>query len=278
VVEPWLYGESTGLSPIAIVFSAIFWTWLWGPLGLLLATPLTVCISVVGRYLPQFRFLHVILGTEPVLPPPARFYQRLVAMEFEEAVDLSEQQVKEHGVDGFYEDMLLPALVLAKRDLQRDALDERHERFVMESLQRILEEMPAEAGRAGGVPVSIVPVRGEPDYIAGAVLARALAPEQVDARLAPKEMLASEVLDRCGESEVVVLSAVPPQAVLNASYLCKRVRRRYPKMKIVVALWHADGGLEALKARLVDAGADEVASTLRGAVEKVRLFAPPRAG
>lgn len=277
VIEPWVYGESTGLSPIAIVFSAIFWTWLWGPIGLLLATPMTVCISVVGRYLPQFRFLHVILGTEPVLPPSARFYQRLVAMEFEEAVDLAEAHVKEHGVEAFYEDMLVPALVLAKRDLQRDALDPRHERFVMESLLRVVEEMPAEPER-GGAPVAIVPVRGEPDFVAGAALARLLASEQVDARLAPKDMLASEALERCGGSRAVVLSAVPPQAVLNASYLCKRVRLRYPQAKIIVALWRANGDLERVQARLREAGADEVVTTLRAAVEKVRLFAPPAPG
>lgn len=277
VIEPWLYGESTGLSPIAIVFSAIFWTWLWGPIGLLLATPMTVCISVVGRYLPQLRFLHVILGTEPVLPPPARFYQRLVAMEFEEAVDLAEEHVKAHGVEAFYEDMLVPALVLAKRDLQRDALDERHERFVMESLLRVVDEAPAQPGRAGA-PVAIVPVRGEPDFVAGAVLARLLAPEPVDARLAPKDMLASEALERCDGCRVVVLSAVPPQAVLNAAYLCKRVRARYPQAKIIVALWRANGEIERLEARLRDAGADEVVTTLRAAVEKVRLFAPPAPG
>jgi len=277
VIEPWVYGESTGLSPIAIVFSAIFWTWLWGPLGLLLATPLTVCISVVGRYLPQFRFLHVILGTEPVLPAPARFYQRLLAMEFEEAVELAEGHAKEHGAEDFYEDMLLPSLVLAKRDLQRDALDERHERFVVESLLRIVEEMPGEPEH-GGAEISIVPVHGAPDHVAGAVLARVLAPERVSARLAPKEMLAAEVLDFCGDSKAVLLSAVPPQAVLNASYFCKRLRQRYPQMKIIVALWHANGGFERLKARLVEAGADEVVGTLKDAVEKIRLVVPPPAG
>src|SRR5205807_1242636 len=82
-IEPRVYGESTGLSPLAIVFSAIFWTWLWGPIGLLLATPVTVCLMVAGRHIPQFTFLNVMLGVEPVLPAPVRFYQRLVAMEYE---------------------------------------------------------------------------------------------------------------------------------------------------------------------------------------------------
>jgi predicted PurR-regulated permease PerM len=85
VVEPWLYGRSAGLSPIAIIAAALFWTWLWGPVGLLLATPLTVCVAVIGRYIPELGYLNVLLGVEPVLPPEARFYQRLIALDQEEA-------------------------------------------------------------------------------------------------------------------------------------------------------------------------------------------------
>ena len=277
VIEPWLYGESTGLSPIAIVFSAIFWTWLWGPIGLLLATPMTVCASVVGRHLPQFKFLHVLLGTEPVLPPPARVYQRLVAMELEEAVDLAEKHEREHGADALCDEVLLPALILAKRDAQRDALDERHERFVLEGLQRIVEELPG-AREAEEGAVAIIPARDAFDRAAGAMLARALTAERFDAGLLPQNLLASEILEKIGEATVACISAVPPQAAVNAGYLCKRLRARYPGLKIVVALWCADVEGEALRARLRESGADEVAGTLRGAVEKIRLFAPAAAG
>ena len=91
VVEPWLYGRSAGLSPIAIILAALFWTWLWGPVGLLLAVPLTVCVAVMGRYIPELGYLNVLLGVEPVLSPEARFYQRLIARDQDEAIALAEE-------------------------------------------------------------------------------------------------------------------------------------------------------------------------------------------
>src|SRR4051795_7764394 len=88
VVEPWLYGKSAGLSPIAIIAAVLFWTWLWGPIGLLLATPLTVCVAVIGRHIPEFGFLNMLLGTDPVLTPSERFYQRLLALDAEDAAKM----------------------------------------------------------------------------------------------------------------------------------------------------------------------------------------------
>ena len=100
VLEPWLYGSSTGLSPIAILVAAVFWTTLWGPVGLLLATPLTVCLVVLGRHVPQLQFLEVLLGSEPVLPPEVKFYQRLLAGDPEEAARVVEEYREEHTRSG----------------------------------------------------------------------------------------------------------------------------------------------------------------------------------
>ena len=114
VVEPWLYGRSAGLSPIAIIAAALFWTWLWGPVGLLLATPLTVCVAVMGRHIPEMGYLNVLLGVEPVLPPEARFYQRLVARDQDEAIALAEEYAAEHGAASLFETLLIPALALSR--------------------------------------------------------------------------------------------------------------------------------------------------------------------
>src|SRR4029077_8380086 len=95
VVEPHLYGHTTGLSPLSVVVAAIFWTALWGPIGLVLSTPLTVCLLVIGRHVPELRFLHILLGDEPALPPDSRFYQRLLAMDHEEAREVLENCLKE---------------------------------------------------------------------------------------------------------------------------------------------------------------------------------------
>lgn len=288
VIEPWLYGESTGLSPIAIVFSAIFWTWLWGPIGLLLATPLTVCIAVVGRHIPSFSFLSVILGAEPVLPPQIRFYQRLVALEHDEAFDLAEQYVKEHGLAELYDEVLMPSLALAKRDRQRFTLDEKREAYVFEHLRLIVEEL--EEGRGGGgtpdakavrdsrknAAICIVPAHDDADFIAALMLTRAIAADGYDAHLVAHEKLAGEILDEIAtiSEHAVCVSAVPPSAVGNASYLCKRLRQRFPKMKILVALWHYEAGTDRVRQRLLDAGANEVVARLPEAMERIRLIAP----
>lgn len=315
VIEPWLYGESTGLSPIAVIFSAMFWTWLWGPIGLLLATPITVCIFVTARYIPQWGFMNVILGADPALPAPVRFYQRLVALEYEEALDMAEQFVKEQGLAALYDCVLMPALLTAKRDRLRFSLDEQRERCVFDGLLRIAEELndkkPADeksedkkaedkkaedkkaddkkaddkssgekATLAAAPAVCIAPAHDDADYIAAVMLARLLEPERFEALLLPKEMLASELLDRAGANpdKALCISAVPPSAAANASYLCKRLRQRFPQQKIVVALWHAESNLEHTKQRLLDAGANEVVTRLPDALERLRLVAPPRAG
>jgi predicted PurR-regulated permease PerM len=279
VVEPWLYGARTGLSPIAIVLGAIFWTWLWGPFGLLLATPITVCIVVVARYIPNLEFLSIILSADPVLPPPVRFYQRLVALEYDDAYDLAEHFAREQGLAALYDCVLMPALVLAKRDRQRHSLDEERERFIVDSMLRIVEELGegAPAGAAHAHALCIVPAHDDADQVAGVMLARLLVPEHCHALVIPRALLAAEILDRVAETcdQAVLVSAVPPAAATNSSYLCKRLRNRFPQMKIIVALWNAEtDNLARATERLHASGANEVVTTLSSALERIRLVTP----
>ena len=123
VLEPWLYGSGTGLSPLAIIVAAVFWTTLWGPVGLLLATPLTVCLVVLGRHVPQLQFLEVLLGDQPVLAPEVKFYQRLLAGDPHEAEELAEDLLEERSLQDVLESMVLPALLFAEQDRQRGVLD-----------------------------------------------------------------------------------------------------------------------------------------------------------
>ena len=138
IVEPWVYGASTGMSAMAVIVAAIFWTWLWGAVGLLLAVPLTVCLVVMGRYIPQFAFLSIMLGDQPVLSLQDRFYQRLLARDQEEAAELAEAYVGEHGLEALYEDVLIPVLDLAERDRHNDALSEERTRFVFDSMRTLI--------------------------------------------------------------------------------------------------------------------------------------------
>ena len=141
LMEPYLYGASTGMSTVAVLVSAVFWTWLWGAVGLLLATPLTVILVVIGKYVPQMRFLDIMLGDEPVLEPPERVYQRLLAMDQEEATDLLREYLKEKDLEQVYDEVLNPALGMAEQDRHKGRLDERRQVYIRQAMREIIEEL-----------------------------------------------------------------------------------------------------------------------------------------
>ena len=269
VLEPWLYGRSAGLSAIAIILATVFWTWLWGPVGLLLAVPLTVCIAVMGRYIPELGYLNVLLGVEPVLPPEARFYQRLIARDQDEAVALAEEHAQEHGTAALFDQLLIPALGLIEIDRHKRALEPETERFAFDTLRHILEQSgeAAAAEPTGAASVCILPARDQADELAGSMLARLLP----GAQLFSAKSLATETLERVGEDScrAVCISAVPPHAASHAGYLARRLKKSFPKLRIVVALWTSEG-LDKLKPRLLEAGADEVATRIPDVLAQLR--------
>jgi predicted PurR-regulated permease PerM len=293
IVEPLVYGRSAGLSPIAIILAALFWTLLWGPIGLLLATPLTVCVAVLGRYMPELGYLNVILGVEPVLSPPARFYQRLLAMDEDEAEDLAEDFANEKGLLALYDEMVIPALALAEQDRHAHTLEEQRERFIFDTIRGLVEyledrsklkaEAEAEAKPKNVVhrpapPVCIVRARDEADQVAALVLARMLEPPEFNPQVIPNPPLAAETLEQIEAKacKVVCISAVPPHAAAQAGQLCKRLKQRFPEVKVMVALWAAERS-DKLESRLRDAGVDVVVTRLRDAVEQLRQLTAPLA-
>jgi predicted PurR-regulated permease PerM/methylmalonyl-CoA mutase cobalamin-binding subunit len=272
VIEPWLYGKSAGLSPIAIILAVVFWTWLWGPVGLLLATPLTVCVAVMGRYIPEFGYLNVMLGVEPVLAPEERFYQRLVALDHEEAGDVLEQYVTAHGIARAFDEVVIPALSLAERDRQKGALEPARERYIYESVRRIVEELEHQPA-ATAAPLCIVPAHDDADHLAATMVARLLPPASVSVVTPPAK--ASEVAEivaqkRCG---AILISAVPPHTAHYAGDLARRLRRQVPGVKIAVGLWGAGEGSGRMKERLEKLGVDEVITTVSQAADTVRQLA-----
>jgi predicted PurR-regulated permease PerM len=284
VAEPWLYGRSTGLSPIAVIAAVLFWTWLWGPVGLLLAMPLTVCVAVMGRYLPEFGFLNVLLGVEPVLAPEARFYQRLVAMDQDEAEDLAEDFANEHGLAALHERVVIPALGLAEQDRHAGALDERHQRFIFDTTRHIVEYVedrknprePAAATRRALAPLCVLPAHDEADHVAALVLARVLPAAEFNPRVSPFPLLAGEMLDFIGKEgfRLACISAMPPRAASHAAYLCKRLKQRFPELKVLVALWTSEN-TEKAQARLREAGVDQIVTGLADAIDQLRQLSVP---
>ncbi|MGH9405740.1 MAG: AI-2E family transporter [Terriglobia bacterium] len=282
-LEPMLYGSHTGISSLAILVAAVFWTMLWGPVGLILSTPLTVCVIVMGSHVPQLRFLEIALGDEPALSPEAHFYQRLLAMDEEEVHDIADEYLKEHPLEALYEHVFIPALGLAEQDRHGNTLDAERHAFICQSMrelieelgERIVQEAPAqsapengEAAPAAGCDIRSVnflciPARDDADEIVAMMVAQ-LAPRELSrAQFIPIGTVA-DMLAQVAEQQanIVCVSALPPAALGQARSLCKRLRMRFPELKIILGLWHYAGGLGRAQERTGGIAADLLATTL----------------
>ena len=258
-IEPWLYGRSAGLAPIAVIASALFWTWLWGPVGLLLSTPLTVCVTVIGRYVPELGFLNTLLGVEPVLEPDERFYQRLVALDLDEANEMAEKHAAAHGLVATLDDILVPALGLVGADRRKGTLEPARERFIIDAMRRVTEELAAPGPRTAqpGTPCRIVPAHDDADRVGALMLARALPARVTD-------------IDAEDDSRIIVVSAAPPQAASHAGYASRRLRSKHPEARIIVALWAAEGDLARPSERLAHLGVDAVVTRVADAIKDLQ--------
>jgi hypothetical protein len=270
VVEPLLFGHSTGSSPVALLLAAAFWTWLWGPVGLVLSTPLTVVLVVLGKYVPQLEFFEVLMGDEPALRTHVTYYQRLVARDQDEAGELVEEYAQTHNLDAVYERVLLPALVLARQDRERGELDADNFEFVLRATRDVLDDLGAvEQERfpeKADAKASLLacPARDEADEVALLVFARLLEPQGYKVEVFSSHVLAAEVLARIGNEcpTVVLVGSLPPGGLAQARYLCKRIKAQCPGVKVAVGRWGEKDNLERMQKRLQASGADFVATTL----------------
>jgi predicted PurR-regulated permease PerM len=286
LVEPWLYGASTGLSPLAIIAAAVFWTWLWGPVGLLLSTPLTVCLVVLGRHVPQFAFLDVLLGNEPALSPPELLYRRLLAGDPTEATERAEEYLREHSLDAFYDDVALPALRLAEFDRDELHLTEEQRLRVTESAFALIDNLDEWEENGGAkprddedeqddlvppltdVPVLCAGARGNLDDAAAAALAQLLERRGANVRLLSYESLQTAALRELDldRPAAIVLSYLNSDSLAHARFLVRRLRRRLPEARIIVALWSFEEEEAGRRDPLEATRADYVATSLKEAV------------
>ncbi|HEY4591732.1 MAG TPA: AI-2E family transporter, partial [Thermoanaerobaculia bacterium] len=288
VVEPLVYGSETGISTLGILVSAVFWTWLWGPVGLLMATPLTVCLVVIGRYVPQLEFLDVLLGDQPPLPLEAQIYHRLLALDAEGVDALLESGLEGRTVAELYDGVLIPALSLAERDRHRGELSPEREELVGATIRNWIDDLstrPLEDGDLGVEPIPetaprlvCVPAQDLADELVGHMLAQLAAGGGEPAPVLEHDLPRSEVLSRLAElgAEQVFLSVLAPYSYTQVRELCRDLRAHFPGLRIVVALWDLRAEAERYRRRLAAAGADEVVATLQEAVRAIRT-APARA-
>ncbi|AOB33368.1 hypothetical protein AKI39_03330 [Bordetella sp. H567] len=281
VVEPLLYGTSTGLSAMSLIAAATFWTVLWGPVGLILSTPLTVCILVIGRHLPQLQFFETLLGAAPALDAPTRLYQRLIADDADEAIELANAEVRRSSVQAFYHDIGIEVLRIASREHLRSATA-AHRWRVANGMERLLddlrEEYPPQGEGDNAMAVVCLGGKWELDNLASEMLAHALQMESIRADSRRVFAITSKAIETLAldEADLVCVSyfAANPQA--PARHFCRRLRRRWPRLRIMLVLWNAPADLLENDSHKT-LGADEVVTTVNEAVLRIQAMAAPPA-
>jgi len=293
LVEPWLYGSHVGISSLALLVTAVFWAVLWGPAGLILSTPLTVCVVVLGRYVPQLSFLHILLGDDPVLAAEAQVYQRLLAMDQLEAHTIVGELLRGRPLIELYDLVLIPALGLAEQDRHKGAMDAAREEFLFLSINEMIAEFseyepgeqytapipdPAETSRGR---VLCLPAHDRADEVTAAMLAQLLEQEGLAAlsfpfvEPSPNEWLAWLELIEAGPNDVVCISALPPYAFAPARAMCKQIRERFPKLKVAACVWGFSGDTRKAMARFERTPPDRLSISLAKAVEHVHELLLP---
>ncbi|MBD9529867.1 AI-2E family transporter [Paracoccus sp. PAR01] len=279
IVEPLLYGTSTGLSAISLIAAATFWTALWGPVGLILSTPLTVCLLVIGRNLPQLQFLDTLLGSTPVLDVSTRIYQRLIADDPEEAIKIAEEAIAEGTVTEFYNDHGIEILRRVSDAYLATARAE-HRLRVANGMDLLLDDLreshPPAPPPAGPPRIACIGGKWEIDSVACEMLVHALTLDSIDAVERREGIVTTRhvaKLDLDGV-EVVCLSYFSRDPEAAARAFCRRLRSRWPACKIVLALWNAPALLLDPE-RISAMGADEVVTSVAEAVRRIhRVLAP----
>jgi len=277
ILEPLLYGRSAGVSQVALLMAFAFWTWLWGPVGLLLATPLTVCLGVLGKYVPQLAFLDILLSDEQVIELN-RYYQRLVARDQDGAVEIVEELLETQPLTDVYDTVLLPALYYTEQDQRRNNLTAEEAHFIYQATSELVDNLGAfqaapsavavpvapeeDAATALPPPVRILacPAHDEADAVALQMFQHVLDPRRFAVECTKTSLLTAEVLSLVQQTspEIVCIGLVPPGGFAQTRYLCKRLRARFPELPIVVGCW---GGPKDEAEHLARLGLDSIAHT-----------------
>jgi predicted PurR-regulated permease PerM len=281
VLETVLYAGAAGVSQVALLASVAFWTWLWGPLGLLMATPLTVCLVVLGKHVPGLEFIGTLMADTPALPPEHGYYQRLLARDQAEAADLIERCIKSAPHRSVYDALLLPALNYAERDRLEQRLSPEEETAVIDATRELLSDAaesirrlnpePLEAPEHPPLPGPREPLRvlgyatnGVADELALEMLAHVLDDLPIAVEITRTRMQASEVVSLVRERRysVVCIADLPPSPPSKTRYLVKRLRAALPEVRVLIGRW-APSALEDESTQVLrDSGANLVASTL----------------
>jgi predicted PurR-regulated permease PerM len=295
ILEPLLYGRTTGISPVALLVMVAFWTWLWGPIGLLLATPITVCLMVITKNIPGLEFIPILLGSEPALTPHQLFYERLVAKDEAEANVIMGKFLQNHSRAELFDQLLIPALAACRHDRNRRRLSRRDQEFVFHSVRQCIEasectvlpnkkepkaaSAPTEFARNDGRPgrplIVGYPAGDEADELALLMLADVLRAEDWEMNVLSPCSLVSERLSALHEQipAVVCCCSLPEGRISLVRQMCKAVRARFPHLPIVAELWSPAPPASGKPPHRLTGLSDAIAFTLAEAKNYVVQFA-----
>ena len=288
VLEPLLYGHSTGLSPVSVILSATFWAWMWGPIGLLLATPLTVCLVVLGRHVERLEFLEVMLGDRPPLAPEETFYQRALEGDTDGLVEQARSERREASLSAYYDEVALRGLALAQGDWSREVLEPERLESVRAQVATLLEDLredeaaapgPGKAGapawRAGGA-VTLIAGRGQFDDLAAEMAAQVLRERGFEAVTESNAVLDTANLGRLDPARIRLccLSVLEEgNSAAGVRHFLRRLRRQLPEARIIIALWHAPADSPMLGALRAEGLGEAITTSLREAVALCQALA-----
>ena len=254
VVEPLLYGHSTGLSPMSVIVAAVFWTWIWGPVGLILSTPLTLCLVVMGRHVKSLEFFDVLLGDRPALSEVNRFYQRTLADDPDEALDQAEKMLADRSLVDYYDSVVVPGLKLAAADEARGTISRQRAAEMTRSILAVIGDLEEHVdakhtgtskperllqGTSTGL-VACVAGRGPFDDVVSAMLAQLLVQRGVASRTILHTAVSRETIAQLDLSAVKVIAVSYLElagAPAHLRYLIRRLRRRAPHAAVIAGLW-----------------------------------------
>ncbi|CAN5323695.1 AI-2E family transporter [soil metagenome] len=280
-LEPRIYGHSLGLSVVAQLISAALWSFLWGPVGLILSSPISTCLLVLGRHAPPFRFFEILLGTEPALTPAQSLFQRLAAKDQDEALRTLQQSLKDNDPESVFDAVLLPALIQLKTSRLAGQLTTEDDAGVTaiarevldETLEDIHEKPKGDEQFTQRVRLLACPAQDEFDRFSLDALTSQLPAAYWEIRVSSVTTLTSELLGDAAafDPQVIVIGSLPPAGVAHARYLVKRLRQRFPQARLLVGRWH-DSELHATE--WTDAGADIALGSLKAAGQHLADWRP----
>lgn len=294
VIEPLIYGHSTGLSPLAVIVATAFWALLWGPIGLLIATPLTVCLVVIGRHVEALAFLDVMLGDNAPLEPPETFYQRALEGQATMLVPAARRRIATSSLTDYYDAVALPGLALAQADLVRDTLAfERLEAIhtqIDALLTRLVQAGPGEGGHAAAASppappwrapgaVVCIPGRGQLDDLAATMAVQALQAAGFGAATHSNIALGASTDADLSGTRLCCLSVLEDGSSVPAiRYFIRRIEKRMPGAAIVVGLWHAERESPLLAALRSEGDSEHLVLSISELIAFARALATPSGG